>query len=71
MGIGAVINHEIYKCVSPRVVSNHNHNLFLVYDWNHDMLGIWKFEPVWRGLDMVCHMLPTKAHEFMDYKKNP
>ena len=43
----------------------------LVYDWNHDMLGIWKFEPVWRGLDMVCHMLPTKAHEFMDYKKNP
>jgi hypothetical protein len=43
----------------------------LVYDWNHDMLGIWKFKPVWRGLDMVCHMLPTKAHEFMDYKKNP
>lgn len=43
----------------------------LVYDWNHDMLGIWKFEPVWHGLDMVCHMLPTKAHEFMDYKKNP
>jgi hypothetical protein len=64
-----MISQNIYNRSSPRVVSNSN--LVLVHDQNHDMLGMWKFKPMWCGPSMVFHMIPTRGHDFIDYDRNP
>jgi hypothetical protein len=37
----------------------------------HDeYLCMHKFITMWHGLGMVYHMMPTLAHEFLDYEKD-
>jgi hypothetical protein len=46
-------------------------DLVLVYDQDHDTLGIGKFEPLWHGPYIVKHVLKRGAYELVDYDGNP
>jgi len=61
------ISWDYFVC--PRVVPDSD--LVLVYDQNHEYLGTWKFNPMWRNPNMVHHIMPKMAHEFIDDDRNP
>lgn len=46
-------------------------NLVLVYDQDHDKLGVGKLEPMWHGPYIVKKMLQKGSYELVDYDGNP
>ena len=46
-------------------------DLVLVYDQEHDKLGVGKFEPMWNGPYIVKRALEKRAYELVDYDEIP
>ena len=62
------ISHETTHHKCPCVVPNND--LVLVSYRNHKDLGTWKFDSMWNGPIMVCHMMLKMAHDFISDDKN-
>jgi hypothetical protein len=58
--------------VLPSCLDGSHQGASIAHKTTHDeYLCIQKFIPMWHGPDMVCHMMPIMAHEFIDYEKYP
>ena len=57
------------KHVKPRVFSEGD--LVLLYEQDRDVLGVGKFEPMWRGSYIVRRVLEKGAYELVDYDGIP
>jgi hypothetical protein len=42
-------------------------DIVLVYDQDHDKLGVGKLEPMWNGPYIIKHVLHRGAYELVDY----
>jgi hypothetical protein len=63
------VNAQYDKHVKPRVFSEGD--LVLLYEQYKDVLGAWKFEPMWRGPYIVSKVLEKGAYELVYYDGVP
>jgi hypothetical protein len=61
--------HQIVHHICPHVVPDSD--VVLVFYQNHEDLGTWTFNYIWHGPIMVCHMMITMTHDFIDDNRNP
>jgi hypothetical protein len=58
--------------VPPSCLDGSHQGVVIAQKTTHDeYLHPWRFIPMWYGPDMVRHMMPTSAHEFIDDEKDP
>jgi hypothetical protein len=58
--------------VLPLCLDGAHQGASLAHETTHnEYLRMHKFIPMWHGPNMVSHMMPTLAHEFIDYEKYP
>jgi hypothetical protein len=57
------------KYVWPRVFAEGD--FVLVYDQDHDTLGVGKFEPLWHGPYIVKHVLHKGTYELVSHDGHP
>jgi len=70
----ANVTHK--KCAKAQY-EKHDHphvfvkgDLVLVYDQDHDKLGVGKFQPLWHGPYIISHLLQEKSYVLVDYEGN-
>jgi hypothetical protein len=63
------IKSQYEKNVHPHIFVKGD--LVLVYDQDHEKLGVGKFEPLWHGPYIVSHVLQKGSYALVDYEGNP
>jgi hypothetical protein len=59
------IKNQYDKSIQPRAFAEGD--LVLVYDRDHDKLGVGKLEPMWHGPYIIKRVLHRGAYKLMDY----